>query len=161
MTPATKALDALGVPYRTESYRHDEDAPSYGTEAAEELGLDPDAVFKTLVAEVDGQLVVACVPVTGRLDLKALARAAGGKKAVMADAAAAERSTGYVLGGISPLGQRRALPTFVDETCELLDEMYVSGGRRGLEIAIAPADLLQALSAPSGPTDAVVAPLST
>lgn len=153
MTPATKALDALGVAYRTVSYEHDPSADGYGTEAAEVLGLDSDTVFKTLLAEVDGSLVVACVPVSGRLDLKALAKAAGGKKAVMADPADAERVTGYVVGGISPLGQRRRLPTYIDDLCELLDEMHVSGGRRGLEIALAPADLVSSL-------DATVAPIA-
>lgn len=147
MTPATKQLDALGVSYRTVSYDHDADASSYGTEAVEALGLDGGAVFKTLLADVDGSLVVACVPVSGRLDLKALARAAGGKKAVMADPVLAERSTGYVVGGISPLGQRKQLPTFVDEISEALDEIHVSGGRRGLEIALAPGDLIDALNA--------------
>lgn len=154
MTPATKQLDALGVSYRTVSYDHDPDASSYGTEAAEVLGLDADAVFKTLLASVDGALVVACVPVSCMLDLKGLARAASGKKAVMADPAVAEKTTGYVVGGISPLGQRKRLPTYVDELCEALDEMHVSGGRRGLEIALAPADLISALGA-------TVAPIAT
>lgn len=154
MTPATKALDALGVEYRTVAYDHDPSATSYGTEAADALGLDPDSVFKTLLAEVDGSLVVACVPVSMKLDLKALARAAGGKRAVMADSAVAERTTGYVVGGISPLGQRKRLPTFIDELCEALDEMHVSGGRRGLEIAIAPTALATML-------DASVAPIAT
>lgn len=154
MTPATKQLDALGVSYRTVSYEHDPDASSYGTEAAEALSLDPDAVFKTLLAEVDESLVVACVPVSSMLDLKALARAAGGKKAVLADPAAAEKTTGYVVGGISPLGQRKQLPTFIDELCEALDEIHVSGGRRGLEIALAPADLVSTLAA-------TLAPIST
>ncbi len=147
MTPATKQLDALGVSYRTVSYEHDNDTSSYGSEAAEALGLDADAVFKTLLAMVDGSLVVACVPVSSMLDLKALARAVGGKKAVMADPALAEKTTGYVVGGISPLGQRKRLPTYIDEICEALDEMHVSGGRRGLEIALAPADLVSALAA--------------
>ena len=154
MTPATKQLDALGVRYRTVSYEHDADASSHGAETVEALGLDADTVFKTLLASVDGSLVVACVPVSSMLNLKGLARAAGGKKAVMADPALAERTTGYVVGGISPLGQRKRLPTYIDEICEALDEMYVSGGRRGLEIAIAPADLVSTL-------DATVAPIAT
>lgn len=154
MTPATKQLDALGVSYRTVSYNHDATASSFGGEAVDALGLDPDIVFKTLLAEVDGSLVVACVPVSAMLDLKALARAAGGKRAIMANPDHAERSSGYVVGGISPLGQRKQLPTFVDEICEALDEMHVSGGRRGLEIALAPADLVSAL-------DATVAPIAT
>ncbi len=147
MTPATKELDRLGVTYRTVSYTHDPGAASYGTEAAEALGLDPDSVFKTLLADVDGTLVVACVPVTGMLDLKALARAVGGKKAVMADPSLAERTTGYVVGGISPLGQRKRLATFIDELVDALDEVHVSGGRRGLEIALAPRDLVASLDA--------------
>lgn len=154
MTPATKQLDALGVTYRTVSYEHDAEASSYGTEAVEALGLDSDAVFKTLLASVDGALVVACVPVSSMLDLKALARAAGGKKAVMADPSLAEKTTGYVVGGISPLGQRKKLPTFIDEICGALDEIHVSGGRRGLEIALAPADLIASLVA-------TVAPIAT
>ena len=147
VTPATKQLDALGVSYRTVSYEHDADASSYGNESVEALVLDADAVFKTLLASVDGALVVACVPVSSMLDLKALARAVGGKKAVMADPALAEKTTGYVVGGISPLGQRKTLPTFVDEICEALYEMHVSGGRRGLEIALAPSDLISTLNA--------------
>ena len=106
------------------------------------------------MAEVDGALVVACVPVAGMLDLKALPRAAGAKKAVMANPAVAERSSGYVVGGISPLGQRKQLPSFIDELCEALDELHVSGGRRGLEIALAPAALIGAL-------DATVAPIAS
>lgn len=137
----------MGVAYRTVSYAHDPDAASYGTEASDALGLDPDSVFKTLLALVDGVVVVACVPVAGMLNLKALARAVGGKKAVMADPSLAERTTGYVVGGISPLGQRKRLPTFIDELVELLDEVHVSGGRRGLEIALAPNDLVAASSA--------------
>lgn len=154
MTPATKQLDCMGIVYRTVGYDHDPGASSYGVEAAAALGLDPDTVFKTLLATVDGSLVVACVPVAGMLDLKALARAAGGKKAVMADSAMAEKTTGYVVGGISPLGQRKQLPTFIDELCEVLDEIHVSGGRRGLEIALGPADLVRALGA-------TVAPIAT
>lgn len=151
MTPATKQLDALGVSYRTVSYHHDTGALSYGDEAAMALGVDADAVFKTLLAHVDGSLVVACVPVSSKLDLKALARAAGGKKAVMADPALAEKATGYVVGGISPLGQRKQLPTFIDEIAEAIEEMHVSGGRRGLEIALAPTDLVGALNATVAP----------
>lgn len=154
MTPATKQLDRLGIEYRTVGYDHDRGASSYGLEAASALGLDPDSVFKTLLAVVDGSLVVACVPVAGMLDLKALARAAEGKKAVMADPALAEKTTGYVVGGISPLGQRKHLPTFIDELCAVLDEIHVSGGRRGLEIALAPADLVRVLNA-------TVAPIAT
>ncbi|MEZ5375600.1 MAG: Cys-tRNA(Pro) deacylase [Acidimicrobiales bacterium] len=151
MTPAIKLLESRKIAHRTVSYDHDPSAASYGTEAAETLGIDPSIVFKTLLANVDTTLVVAVVPVTGMLDLKALARAARGKKATMADPAVAERTTGYVVGGISPLGQRKRLPTFVDESALGLDEMYVSGGRRGLEIVLAPPDLIAILGATTGP----------
>lgn len=159
MTPAIDQLANLGVSYRTLSYDHDRSAASYGTEAAEALGIEADTVFKTLLAELSGGaferpgLVVGLVPVTGSLDLKALAKAAGAKKATMAKPDQAERSTGYVLGGISPFGQRKQLPTFVDETVEILDVILVSGGRRGLEIELAPEDLVRVL-------DAVTAPLA-
>jgi len=141
-TQATIALARAGIAYSAHSYEHDPRASSYGLEAAHALGLDPDEVFKTLLAAVDGHPVVAIVPVSGSLDLKALAAAAGGRRAEMADAATAQRLTGYVLGGISPIGQKRALPTFVDETAEILDTVYVSGGRRGFDIGLAPSDLL-------------------
>lgn len=152
MTPAIDQLTALGVAHRVLSYDHDPSAESYGGEAAELLGLDPDTVFKTLLAQLDGgltaaSLVVGLVPVTGKLDLKALARAAGAKKAAMADPALAERTTGYVVGGISPFGQKRPLPTFVDETVEILDVIRVSAGRRGVEIELDPADLITVLNA--------------
>lgn len=147
VTPAIKLLESRKVVHRTASYDHDSSAESYGNEAAEVLGIDPTLVFKTLLASVDDRLVVAVVPVTGMLDLKALARAAKGKKAVMADPTVAERTTGYVVGGISPLGQRKRLPTFVDDSALALDEMYVSGGRRGLEIVLAPEDLVAVLDA--------------
>jgi Cys-tRNA(Pro)/Cys-tRNA(Cys) deacylase len=150
-TPATVALAKAGVEFTLHPYEHDPTAASYGTEAAEVLGLDPAHVFKTLLASVDGRLVVAVVPVTGQLDLKALASAAGGKKAVMADPADAERATGYVVGGISPLGQRRRLPTYVDDSAATLDTVYVSGGRRGLDIGLSPADLLRATGASYAP----------
>jgi Cys-tRNA(Pro)/Cys-tRNA(Cys) deacylase len=141
-TPATVALTNAGVPFTLHPYDHDPAAASYGTEAAEALGLDPALVFKTLLASIEGRLVVAVVPVTGQLDLKALAAAAGGKKASMAEPADAERATGYVVGGISPIGQRRRLPTVVDDSASALATMYVSGGRRGLDIGLSPADLL-------------------
>jgi Cys-tRNA(Pro)/Cys-tRNA(Cys) deacylase len=139
-TPATVALSKAGITFTLHEYAHDPRATSYGSEAAEALGLDPDRVFKTLLAEVDGDLVVAVVPVAGWLDLKALARAFGGRKAVMADPKDAERSTGYVVGGIAPVGQRRRLPTVVDASASAYDEVYVSAGRRGLDLGIAPAD---------------------
>lgn len=141
-TPATIALTAAGIAFTAHAYDHDPRATSYGEEAAAALGLSVDEVFKTLLATVDGELVVAVVPVAGTLDLKALAAAAGGRRAEMADPAVAQRVTGYVLGGISPIGQKRALPTFVDETAVLLDRVYVSGGRRGLDLGLAPDDLL-------------------
>ncbi|HEU4454323.1 MAG TPA: Cys-tRNA(Pro) deacylase [Longimicrobium sp.] len=141
MTPAVVALQRAKVAFAVREYEHDPAAQSYGMEAAEKLGLDPAAVFKTLVASVDGKLTVAIVPVARSLDLKALASAAGGKRAAMADIGEAERATGYVAGGISPLGQRKRLPTVVDESAMGLERMYVSGGRRGLDIELAPADL--------------------
>jgi Cys-tRNA(Pro)/Cys-tRNA(Cys) deacylase len=115
------------------------------------LGVPPEAVFKTLIAEVDGALTVAVVPVTGDLDLKALATAAGGKRAALADRAAAERTSGYVRGGISPLGQRKRLPTVVDDSAQDLDRMYVSAGRRGLQVSLAPADLVRLTAAGVAP----------
>ncbi len=141
MTPAVVALQRAKMPFVIREYEHDPAAQSYGMEAAEKLGLDPAAVFKTLVASVDGKLTVAIVPVARSLDLKALAAAAGGKRAAMADIGEAERATGYVAGGISPLGQRKRLPTVIDESAMGLERMYVSGGRRGLDIELAPADL--------------------
>ena len=129
------------VEHRIHEYDHDPAAPSYGLEAAEQLGVDPAGVFKTLVAEVDGRLAVAVVPVAARLDLKALAAAAGGRKAVMAEPVAAERATGYVVGGISPLGHRKRLPVFLDESMQNRPTVLVSAGRRGLELELSPADL--------------------
>ena len=140
-TPATVAVAKAKVEHRIHEYDHDPAAPSYGQEAAEQLGVDPAGVFKTLVAEVDGQLAVAVVPVAARLDLKALAAAAGGRKAVMAEAAAAERATGYVVGGISPLGHRKRLPVFLDASMQGRPTVLVSAGRRGLELELSPADL--------------------
>lgn len=150
-TPATVALERAGVPYAVHTYEHDPAATSYGLEAAERLGVEPRSVFKTLLAEVEGSLVVGIVPVTGQLDLKALASAVGGKRATMANPAAAERSTGYVVGGISPLGQRRRLPTVVDTSALDHATVHVSGGRRGLEVELAPADLVALLGATVAP----------
>ncbi|WP_035805461.1 Cys-tRNA(Pro) deacylase [Kitasatospora mediocidica] len=141
-TPATVALAAAEVPFTVHAYDHDPAAASYGGEAAQALGVAPERVFKTLVAEVDGTLTVGVVPVAGQLDLKALAAAVGGKRAAMAQPAAAERSSGYVLGGISPLGQRRALRTVLDASALEHPTVYVSAGRRGLEVELAPADLV-------------------
>ena len=140
-TPATVAVAKAKGEHRIHEYDHDPAASSYGQEAAEQLGVDPAGVFKTLVAEVDGQLAVAVVPVAARLDLKALAAAAGGRKAVMAEAAAAERATGYVVGGISPLGHRKRLPVFLDASMQGRPTVLVSAGRRGLELELSPADL--------------------
>lgn len=137
-TPAIAAAARAGVAFTVHEYRHDPRAESYGLEAVEKLGLDAARVFKTLVADVDGALTVAVVPVEAQLDLRAL-----GKRARMADASAAERATGYVAGGISPLGQRRALPTVVDASALDHDTIHVSAGRRGLELELAPADLVE------------------
>ncbi len=151
-TPATVALTAAGVPFTVHSYDHDPSRPSYGEEAAEAMGVAPERVFKTLVADVDGALTVAVVPVAGQLDLKALAAAVGGKRAAMADPALAERTTGYVRGGISPLGQRKRLPTVLDASATRHGTICVSAGRRGLEVELSPADL-------TGLTSAVLAPI--
>ncbi|UYQ61597.1 Cys-tRNA(Pro) deacylase [Streptomyces peucetius] len=150
-TPATVALTAAGTPFTLHAYEHDPSSPSYGEEAAEALGVSPDRVFKTLVADVDGTLTVAVVPVAGQLDLKALASAVGGKRAAMADPAAAERTTGYVRGGISPLGQRKRLPTVVDASASAHETVCVSAGRRGLEVELSPTDLVALTSATVSP----------
>lgn len=150
-TPATVALNRAGVAFTTHTYEHDPAATSYGLEAAEVLGLDPDCVFKTLFADVDGRLVVGIVPVSKQLDLKALAAAAGGKKATMADAAAAERATGYVVGGISPVGQRKQLPTVLDDSAIGFDTVLVSGGKRGLDLELSPHDLVRVTAATVAP----------
>jgi Cys-tRNA(Pro)/Cys-tRNA(Cys) deacylase len=153
MTPATTALRRAGVAHTLHTYSPAGDG-AYGEEAARALGQDPARVFKTLVATVDGALHVAVVPVAGSLDLKALAAAAGGKRAAMAGPADAERATGYVRGGISPLGQRRRLPTVVDGSALELPSLFVSAGRRGLEAELSPADLVRL-------TDATVAIIAT
>lgn len=150
-TPATVALTRADVPFTVHTYEHDSAASSYGLEAAEALGLDPATVFKTLLADVDGELVVAIVPVAGLLDLKALAAAVGGKKAAMADPVVAERVTGYVVGGISPIGQKRRLRTVLDDSAESHPTVYVSGGRRGLDLGLAPADLVRVTGATTAP----------
>ena len=136
-TPATTAARRAGIAFSVHEYEHDPAAASYGLEAAQALGLDPARVFKTLVADLDGALAVCIVPVAGELDLRSL-----GKRARLADTAKAERTTGYVAGGISPLGQRRALPTMVDQSALEHDTIFVSGGRRGLEIELSPQDLV-------------------
>ncbi|MET9924876.1 MULTISPECIES: Cys-tRNA(Pro) deacylase [unclassified Streptomyces] len=140
-TPATVVLTQAGTAFTVHAYDHDPAAPSYGEEAAEAMAVSPDRVFKTLVADVDGELTVAVVPVAGSLDLKALASAVGGKRATMADPAAAERTTGYVRGGISPLGQRKRLRTVLDASARSHATICVSAGRRGLEVELAAEDL--------------------
>lgn len=152
-TPATVALSREGIAFTLHEYHHDPRAQSYGLEAAEALGIDPARVFKTLMASVDGALTVGIVPVSGQLDLKALARAVDGSKAAMGDLAAAERATGYVAGGISPIGQKRPHPTVLDETAAAYDTIFVSAGRRGLDLEIAPEDLVSV-------TGAIVAAIS-
>jgi len=152
-TPATAALAAAGVPFVLHPYAHDPSATSYGLEAAEVLGIDPARVFKTLMVEVEGRLAVAIVPVSGNLDLKSVAASLGSKKAAMADPKAAERRTGYVLGGISPLGQRQSSPTVLDDSALAFGTILVSGGRRGLDIELSPSDLVsltKAITAPIG-----------
>jgi Cys-tRNA(Pro)/Cys-tRNA(Cys) deacylase len=143
-TPATIALDRAGIPYKPHVYEHHETATNFGEEAAAELGLREYQVFKTLVVTVDGNLVVAIVPVANRLDLKSIASAVGGKKASLAAPDLAEKRTGYVVGGISPVGQKTALPTVLDSSAEGFPTIFVSGGRRGFDIELAPADLIRA-----------------
>ncbi|MDQ7903303.1 Cys-tRNA(Pro) deacylase [Phytohabitans sp. ZYX-F-186] len=146
-TPATSLLHKRKVAHTTHPYSVSPDSPNYGAEVAAALGVPAERVFKTLVTEVDGALTVAVVPVTGDLDLKALAAAAGGKRAVLADRAVAERTTGYVRGGISPLGQRKRLPTVVDATATDHETIYVSAGRRGLQVELSPHDLVRLTAA--------------
>lgn len=146
-TPATRALLRGGVEFTVHSYQHDRGVSSYGLEAAAALGVDPGRVFKTLLARVDGRLVVAVVPVSGLLDLKALAAAVGGKRAEMADPGDAERATGYVVGGISPLGARTTLACVVDSTAMDHASVLVSAGRRGLDVEVAPGDLVRLTAA--------------
>ena len=145
-TPAIATVERAGIPFSLHEYEHDPAAESYGLEAAEKLGVDPARVFKTLVASNDGILTVACVPVEAQLDLKAL-----GKRARLAEKAHAERATGYVSGGISPLGQRRRLPTHVDSSALEQETILVSAGRRGLQIELDPRDLVRLTDARVGP----------
>lgn len=156
-TPATRALAAAGVEFTKHPYEHDPSVASYGLEAAEVLGVPPERVYKTLLAQTDltsdHGLVVGIVPVTGQLDLKALAAAVGAKRATMADPALAQRVTGYVVGGISPIGQKRPLRTVLDESALGHATVFVSGGRRGLDLELTPADLVAL-------TDAVVAAIA-
>lgn len=150
-TPATALLTRRGVAHRLHAYAHDPRHDGYGSEAAEALNVEPARLFKTLIATVDGHLVCAVVPVDGRLDLKALARAAGGKRVAMAEPAAAERATGYVVGGISPLGQRTRLPIFLDVSATRFETVLVSAGRRGLQVELAPAELVRVTGASTAP----------
>ncbi|MET9067994.1 Cys-tRNA(Pro) deacylase [Streptosporangium sandarakinum] len=150
-TPATVALAKAGIGFTLHPYEHDANAQAYGEEAADALGVPYERIFKTLVAEVEGGLAVAVVPVAGKLDLKAFAAALGSKRAAMADAAKVERVTGYVVGGISPLGQRRPLPTVVDDSALGFETIYFSAGRRGLQIETAPAELVRLTSAVTAP----------
>jgi Cys-tRNA(Pro)/Cys-tRNA(Cys) deacylase len=142
-TPATALLTRQKVTHRLHPYQVDPETPNYGAVVAQTLGIDPQRVFKTLVTEVDGALTVAVVPVTGDVDLKALAAAAGGKRAGLAERDLAERTTGSVRGGISPLGQRKRLPTVVDASASEFETIYVSAGRRGLQVELDPADLVR------------------
>jgi len=146
-TPATAALTKSGVAFTLHPYHHDPRAEAYGDEAAAALGIDPARIFKTLIASVDGKLVCAVVPVAGHLDLKAVAAAVGGKRAAMADPAAAARATGYVLGGISPLGQKMRLSVLVDVSVAGFETVYVSAGRRGLQVELSPDDLVRVSAA--------------
>ncbi|MFL6133155.1 MAG: Cys-tRNA(Pro) deacylase [Nocardioidaceae bacterium] len=153
-TPATLALTRAGVSFTEHTYRHDPAASSYGLEAAEVLGLNPEQVLKTLLVTVDpatgsgrAALVVGIVPVSAQLDLKAVAAAVRGKKAVMAAPTDAERATGYVVGGISPVGQKKTHPTVLDESALGFEKVYVSGGRRGLDLGVSPADLIKVTNA--------------
>jgi Cys-tRNA(Pro)/Cys-tRNA(Cys) deacylase len=150
-TPATALLTRAKIAFTPHTYEVDPRAASYGEAAAEALGVEPARLFKTLVTTVDGRLTVGVVPVSSSLDLKALAAAVGGKRAAMAEPAAAERATGYVTGGISPVGQRSRLPIVIDESASGLPTLYVSGGRRGLQIELAPADLVQVTGATLAP----------
>ena len=151
-TPAVVALERDGAAFTQHPYEHDPASElGYGLEAAAAIGVEPERVFKTLVSDVDGRLVVAIVPVDRRLDVKALAKAAGGKKASLAEQPAAERATGYVVGGISPLGQKQRLTTVLDESALAFHTVYVSGGRRGFDVGLAPADLVRLTGATTAP----------
>lgn len=147
MTPAIELAKQQGVPYQVHQYQHDPAAASYGLEAAEKLGLPPEQVFKTLVVSLETkQLAVAVLPVSQQLNMKLLAKALGAKKAEMANANDVMRSTGYVLGGVSPLGQKKRLPTVIDSSAQQFASIYVSAGRRGLEIELAADDLCRLLN---------------
>ncbi|MES9997362.1 Cys-tRNA(Pro) deacylase [Desulfovibrio aminophilus] len=151
MTPAIEMAKKARIAFQVHEYEHDPAAESYGREAADKLGVDPGRVFKTLVVEAGAGLVVAVVPVLRRLDLKLLAKAAGVKKAAMADVARVERVTGYVVGGVSPLGQKKRLPTYIDASAEAHPTIFVSAGRRGVDIELSPRDLAALTKAPFAP----------
>ena len=153
MTPAVVALVDAGIAHTIHEYDRGEDLHDFGREAADALGLDHDQVFKTLVVVADDEMVVAVVPVSCQLSMKRVAAALGAKKATMCEPAAAERSSGYIVGGISPIGQRKRLRTVIDDTAELYETVYVSGGRRGMDVGLAPGDLIHLL-------DAIVAPIT-
>lgn len=153
-TPATALLSKAKIAFTLHPYDHDPRAEAFGEEAAAALGVAPERIFKTLIASVDAKLVCGVVPVAGRLDLKALAAAVGSKRAEMADPAAAARATGYVVGGISPLGQKSRLRVVIDSSAETFETVFVSAGRRGLQVEVAPADLVRL-------TGATVAPIAT
>jgi len=146
-TPATKLLTSAGVKFTEHEYSHDPNSTSFGLEAAEKLGVDPNRVFKTLIANVDESFAVAIVPVNQQVSLKSLSRTLGAKRATMADPAHAARLTGYVVGGISPLGQKRLLTTVIDTSAKDFETILVSGGRRGFDIELSPSDLTELLSA--------------
>ena len=150
-SPATSSLDRAHVAYRSHTYTHDPTIASYGLEAAAALGVPAERVFKTLVVETGAGLAVCVVPVGAQLDLKAAARALGVKRVTMATPVVAERSSGMVIGGISPIGQKRRLPTVVDASAQLCDTVFVSGGRRGFDIELAPADLIAMTTAMMAP----------
>ncbi len=147
MTPAINSLDAAGIAYTVHEYTRGDDLHDFGLEAADKLGLDPDQVFKTLLVTADGEPAVAIVPVSTKLALKSVGRAIGAKRVEMCDPSVAERVTGYVRGGISPFGQKKQLRTVIDELATVFDTIYVSGGKRGLDIGVAPGDLVAHLDA--------------
>lgn len=152
MTPAVRALEKAAIAFTLHEYEHEPTSTAFGDEVVEKLGQDPARVFKTLVARLDGKgLAVGIVPVSASLDLKAFAGALGAKRSAMADVAEAERATGYVVGGISPLGQRKRLPTVLDASASDWPTVYVSAGRRGLQLELAPADLARLTGAISAP----------
>lgn len=147
MTPAVRELEAAGIAFTLHEYERGESLHDFGVEAAEKLDLDPDQVFKTLLVTADGDQAVAIVPVSGKLSLKAVGKVLGAKRVEMCDPTVAERITGYVRGGISPFGQKKRLATVLDEIAIVFDTIYVSGGKRGLDLGVAPDDLVRLLGA--------------